>query len=342
MKNTTIVPNDSCTAILIVLLLLAGCALPVSAATITDDAGTTVTLNTTPQRIVSLSPSNTEILAGLGLTGRIVGVTDVCDYPPEVENITRIGGYSAISIEKVAAARPDIVIASDKTPRETIRRLEELGLPVIVVAPKNVDHVIRDIRLVGKITGTENHAEELATTLTRRIDAATSAPDSGSPTVAHVVYYKPLYISGNTTMQDDIITRAGGVNVFAGRSGWSTVSLEEFLLANPDIIIVSGGGGMDASERDVIREEFMTNPQYASLSAVRNNHVYALNADIISRPGPRVADAAEQVSGIITAVRAERVAQQSAATGSTTPRTPGFSAAVVVLAFFGLCALMRR
>ncbi|HII99176.1 MAG TPA: cobalamin-binding protein [Methanoregula sp.] len=291
---------------------------------------------------MSLSPSNTEILAALGLIDRIVGVTDVCDHPPEVKDIPRIGGYSAISIEKVAAARPDIVIASDKTSRETIRRLEQLGLPVIVVAPKNVDHVIRDIRLVGKITGTENQAEELVTTLTRRIDAATSAPDLTRPTVAHVVYYKPLYISGNTTMQDDIITRAGGVNVFWGRSGWSTVSLEEFLLANPDIIIVSGGGGMDASERDVIREEFMTNPQYASLSAVRNNHVYAINADIISRPGPRVADAAEQVSGIITAVRAECAAQPSAATGSTTPRTPGFSAAVVVLALFGLCAVMRR
>lgn len=341
MRTRMIVPHHSCIAILIIVLSLAVCALPVSAASITDDAGTTVTLNVTPERIVSLSPSNTEILAALGLTDRIVGVTDVCDYPPEVKDIPRIGGYSAISIEKVAAARPDIVIASDKTSQETIRRFEELGLPVIVIAPKNVDHVIRDIRLVGKITGTENRAEELATSLIRRMEAAASAPDITSPTVVHVVYYKPLYISGNTTMQDDIITRAGGVNVFADRSGWSTVSLEEFLLANPDIIIVSGGGGMDASERDVIREEFMTNSQYASLSAVRNNRVYAIDADIISRPGPRVADAAEQVSGIIAAVRAERAAQQTAATGSATPRTPGFSAAAVVLALIGLYAVKR-
>lgn len=341
MRNRMIVPHHSCIAILIIVLSLAVCALPVSAASITDDAGTTVTLNVTPERIVSLSPSNTEILAALGLTDRIVGVTDVCDYPPEVKDIPRIGGYSAISIEKVAAARPDIVIASDKTSRETIRRFEEIGLPVIVIAPKNVDHVIRDIRLVGKITGTENRAEELATSLIRRMEAAASAPDTTSPTVAHVVYYKPLYISGNTTMQDDIITRAGGVNVFADRSGWSTVSLEEFLLANPDIIIVSGGGGMDASERDVIREEFMTNPQYASLTAVKDNHVYAIDADIISRPGPRVADAAEQVSGIIAAVRAERAAQQPAAPGSATPKTPGFSAAAVVLALIGLYAVKR-
>jgi iron complex transport system substrate-binding protein len=342
MKNQTTIPNDSCKALLIVLLVLAGCVLPVTAATITDDAGTTITISAPPQRIVSLSPSNTEILAALGLTDRIVGVTDVCDYPPEVKNITQIGGYSAISIEKVAAAKPDLVVASDITPHETVTRLQELGLPVIVVSPKDVDHVIRDIRLVGQITGTENPAEELATTLTRRMEAAASAPGSGSPTVAHVVWHEPLYVSCNATIQNDIISRTGGTNVFADRSGWSTVSLEEFLLANPDIIIVSGGGGMDDSERDVILEEFMTNSQYASLSAVKNNRGYAIDADIISRPGPRGADAAEQVSGIIAAVRAERAAQQTAAPGSVTPRAPGFSAAAVVLALIGLYAAGRR
>lgn len=342
MKNITKIPKEYRTALLIITLVIALCALPVSALTFTDDAGMTITLNTTPQRIVSLSPSNTEILAAIGLREKIVGVTDVCDYPPEVQDIPRIGGYSAISIEKVAAARPDIVIASDKTSRGTISRLEELGMPVIVVAPKNVDHVLRDIRLVGEITGTGNRAEELVATLSRRIAGASATRDTNSPTVAHVVYYKPLYVSGNTTMQDDIITRAGGVNVFSGRSGWSTVSLEEFLMANPDIIIVSGGGGMDASERDVIREEFMTSPQYASLSAVKNNRVIAINADIISRPGPRVADAAEEVSRIIAAVEEERAAQKPVATGSAPQKSPGFSGEVVLLTLFGLCAVMRR
>lgn len=328
MNNTMKTMNDYRTVILIIALVSSLCALPVSALTFTDDAGTTITLNTTPERIVSLSPSNTEILAAIGLREKIVGVTDVCDYPPEVKDIPRIGGYSAISIEKVAAARPDIVIASDKTSKETIRRLRELGMPVIVVAPRNVSHVLSDIRLVGQITGAGNRAEELATTLARRIAGASATRDAGSPTVAHVVYNKPLYISGNTTMQHDIISRAGGVNVFSGRSGWSTVSLEEFLLANPEIIIVSGGGGMDGSERDLILEDFMTNPQYVSLQAVKTGHVYAINADIISRPGPRVADAAEEVRQIISEVEQEHAAQQPAAGGSTTQASSGFSAAV--------------
>ncbi|MCK9580065.1 MAG: cobalamin-binding protein [Methanoregula sp.] len=332
-----------CPALLTMTVVLALCIVPVSAITFTDDTGAMITLDATAERIVSLSPANTEILTALGLLDRVVGITDVCDYPPEVQNKTRIGGYSSISIEKVAAARPDLIIASDLTPKETVSRLTEIGLPVIVVAPKNIDHVIQDIRLVGEITGTGPQAEELAANLSRRIAAAQLKSEPGfRPTVAHVVWYKPLYVSGNNTLQNDVISNAGGINVFADRSGWSTVSLEEFLLTNPDIIIVSGGGGMDSSEKDVILEEFMTNPQYVSLAAVKNHHVYAVNADTISRPGPRIADAAEEVSHIISAVGREHAVQMPGAGDAGKAKAPGFSEAVVFLALFGLCAATRK
>ena len=329
-------------ALLVLIVTLAVGVIPVSAMTITDDAGSTVTLNATPERIVSLSPSNTEILAAIGLLDRVVGVTDVCDYPPDVENKTRIGGYSAISIEKVAAARPDLVIASDLTPKETVTRLRETGLIVIVVAPRNIDHVIRDIRLIGTVTGSGQKADELATDLSRRIAGASATPGTSRPTVAHVVWHKPLYVSGNDTLQNDVIVHTGGRNVFADRSGWSTVSLEEFLIANPDIVIVSGGGGMDSSENDVILEEFMTKPQYASLAAVKNHHVYAIDADIISRPGPRIADAAEEAGHIIQAFEEEQAAQQPVPAETRNTRAPGFSAVVAALALCGICAVMRR
>lgn len=325
------------------LMTLAIGIIPVPAITFTDDTGTTVTLNATPQRIVSLSPSNTEILAALGLLDRIVGVTDVCDYPPEVKNKTRTGGYSSISIEKVAAAKPDLVVASDLTPKETVSRLQETGLTVIVIAPKDVDHVIRDIRLVGDITGTGDRAGEVAANLTQRIASVSAAPDTHHPTVAHVVWNKPLYVSGNRTMQNDIITRAGGTNVFTGRSGWGTVSLEEFLQTNPDIIIVSGGGGMDSSEKDVIFEDFMTSPQYASLSAVKNHHVYAVDADIISRPGPRLADAAEEVARIMRTVEEERAASPVKVIVPDTPaQSFGFASVAAVFGLLAVAAGFRK
>ncbi len=343
MKPKIRTPQACGIVLLVTAMALILGTMPVSAFTITDDTGTTISFNATPSRIVSLSPSNTEILAALGLLDRLVGVTEVCDYPPEVKNKTRIGGYSAISIEKVAAARPDLVIASDLTPRETTNRLREIGLPVVVVAPRNIDHVIRDIRMVGEITGTKTRADELASELSRRITAALPSPlPEYRPTIAQIVWHKPLYVSGNNTLQNDVIVHAGGVNVFSDRSGWGTVSLEELLLINPDIIIVSGGGGMDSAGKDLILEEFMTNPQYVSLSAVKNNHVYAVNANIISRPGPRIADAAEEVARIIRTVEEECTASQPVTAPESAATTPGFTTIAAALGLLAIVAGMKK
>jgi len=340
MPRTSPIQNPLA-ALLAAVLLISCCVLPVSAVTVTDDAGTTVTLNAAPGRIVSLAPSNTEILAALGLTGRLVGITDVCNYPPEVNTVPRIGGYSAISTEKVSAARPDLVIASDITPAETIDRLRALGLNVVVVAPRNIDDMIRDIRMVGALTGTDAEAEQLAANLSSRLANVGPVQPAGTrPTIAHVVWNNPLYVSGNDTLQNDVIEHAGGTNAFARVSGWGTVSLEEFLMTNPDIIIVNGGGGMDNETRDVILEDFMTRPQYASLTAVKNHHVYAVKTDTISRAGPRIVDATEQVAADV------REVTQTGTGGPTgvapTARTPGFCAAGTVLFIAALVCLMQR
>ena len=341
MPRTSPLQNPQA-ALLAALLLLSCCVLPVSAVTVTDDAGTQVTLTATSERIVSLAPSNTEILAALGLTGRLVGITDVCNYPPDVNAIPRIGGYSSISTEKVSAARPDLVIASDITPAETTARLRALGLNVVVVAPRNIDDMIRDIRLVGALTGTDAEAERLAVNLSSRLAAIRPAEQMPGtrPTIAHVVWNNPLYVSGNDTLQNDVIEHAGGVNAFARVSGWGTVSLEEFLVTNPDIIIVNGGGGMDNETQDVILEEFMTRPQYASLSAVKNHRVYAVKADSISRAGPRIVDATEQVA----ADAREMTRAESGGTAGTAPtaRAPGFCAAGTVLIIAAFVCLMQR
>ncbi|MDD1686713.1 cobalamin-binding protein [Methanoregula sp.] len=327
-----------------VLVLLMACLIgPAAAITVTDDAGTVITLNATPQRIVSLAPSNTELLAALGLLDHMVGVTDVCDYPPGVSTIPRIGGYSAISTEKVAAARPDLVVASDITPQETVSRLRGLGLQVVVVSPHNIGEMIRDVGMLGTLTGTETRADELAANLTARLSAvAAASPKTGKPAVAHVVWHSPLYVSGNDTLQNDVIEHAGGTNVFSDKDGWGTVSLEEFLTANPDIIIVNGGGGMDSTSSDVILEAFMTNPQYASLAAVKNHRVYAVNADTISRAGPRIVDATEQVATIINAWHDERAAADAAALPATTQKTPGFAGPAAMLGLGACIVLMRR
>lgn len=327
----------------VMAIVLVCIILPAEAIRVTDDDGTIITLNATPTRIISLAPSNTEILSALGLLDRLVGVTDVCNYPPEVRRIARIGGYSSISIENVVASRPDLVVASDITPRETINRLRQLGIPVVVVAPRNIKSMITDIRRLGTLTGTETEAYQLATTLSGRIEAATSLVSPSHPrTVAHVVWHDPLYVSGNNTLQNDVIVTAGGTNVFSDKNGWNTVSLEEFLLRNPDIVIVSGGNGVDVDGNDVMLGAFMDNPHYASLTAVKEHHVYSMNADIITRAGPRIAEATEQVANIIRTVNSERnVLPKAGLLPPTVKKTPGFPAFAAITGVVVLTLLRR-
>jgi iron complex transport system substrate-binding protein len=327
----------------VMAIVMACIIIPAGAVTVTDDDGTVISLNATPTRIVSLAPSNTEILAALGLRDHLTGVTDLCNYPPEVSSIPRVGGYSSISIEKVVASRPDLVVASDITPREVINRLRQLGIPVVVVAPRNIGSMITDIRRLGILTGTGPQAHQLAAGLSGRIDAATPMVlPSDSLTVAHVIWHDPIYVSGNDTLQDDVIVTAGGTNIFSDKNGWNTVSLEEFLLRNPDIIIVNGGNGMDADGNSVILEAFMDNPQYASLAAVKEQHVYSMNADITSRAGPRIVEATEQVATIIRMVNEERnVLPRAGRMPASVKKIPGFPIFAAINGVV-ILALIRR
>jgi iron complex transport system substrate-binding protein len=271
----------------------------VGAITLTDDSGRTITIQGTPERIVSLAPANTEILFALGLEDQIVGVTDYCDYPPAALDKPKVGGYSTVNIEKVVAADPDLVFASFGNTEDVINRLHDLGLTVISLDPATIDDVLHDITLVGEATRQEEEAAKLVQNLTARIQAVTDKTEAleEKPTVAHVVWYDPIWVSGNATFQDEVIEKAGGKNAFDSVEGWKVVSFEQFMTTDPDCIIVNSGTGMTAEEgRDIIYDYFMTEPRMQDLSAVKENRVFIIDADIISRGGPRIVDALEEVA----------------------------------------------
>ncbi|MEW5720955.1 MAG: helical backbone metal receptor, partial [Chloroflexota bacterium] len=141
-------------AILAELIACAPASTPTpTAQTITDDVGRAVTLKGAPTRIVSLAPSNTEVLYALGLGDRVVGVTQYCDYPPEAKQKPNIGGFSKIDLERVVGLNPDLVLATNIHNKTVVPELEKRGLTVVVVEPKNVDDVLAKITFVGKITG---------------------------------------------------------------------------------------------------------------------------------------------------------------------------------------------
>lgn len=324
---------------IIVLLLLAGtvCATPVTASengrcvTVTDDLGETVIIQGTPQRIVSLSPSNTEILYALGLADRIVGVTDYCDYPPAAADKPKVGGYTSANIEKVLAAEPDLIFAARKT-EDIASRLRALGMTVVSLEPQTVDDVLRDIDLVGRATGQEDQASACTAELQERIQTVTGKIENLAerPSVAHIVWYDPLWVSGQGTFQDEVITMAGGTNAFGSVKEWSIVSLEELITTNPDYILVSSGSGMNRDGYDAVYNYIMNEPRLQGLNAVRNGRVYVVDSDVVSRGSPRIVDALEEVAAILHPDLFDTNTQQKAPVA----QSPGFGVIALISALF--------
>ncbi len=260
-----------------------------------DDLGYLILMNKTPLRIVSLAPSNTEILFALGLGNRIVGVTDYCNYPPDAKEKEKIGGYSTINIEKVVGLEPDLVVAAYGNGIEAIETLKKLNITVVALNPKSIADIERDIILLGKITGTERNATQIVDAMERKISTVEKAvKDKKRVRVAHIVWHDPIWVSGKNTFIDEIISLAGGENVF-NFTGWRIVSLEDLVSSNPDVIIVSSGSGMGGIQ-NITYSWVMNDERLKSINAVRNGRVFIVDADIISRPSYRVADAVDIVA----------------------------------------------
>ena len=286
---------------LLFLLVFAGAA---SAAdwepvTITDDLGVTVTIDKYPERIVSLSPANTEILFALGLGDRIVGVTEYCTYPEAALSKDKIGGFSTINTEKIAVLNPDLLVAADGNSEETIAHLRELGYTIITVNADTIDTTLADIRLIGKAAGVESAAEELVSSMQADLaEIAEKTKGAEKPTILHCMWTDPLWVSGSGTFQDEMISAAGGVNAAAAEGGWVALTMEKFLTMNPDLIVVDSGDGMGVGTDDALKNFFLKDSRMQSLSAVQNERVYVVNADIIDRGGPRIVEGVEALAEI--------------------------------------------
>ena len=269
---------------------------------IVDDFGYTVTLTAKPQRIVSLAPANTEILFAVGAGDRVVAVTEYCTYPEEATKLPVIGGYSTINIERIVAANPDVIFAYHGNGEENVNYLKHLGYPVITLNADSIAGTLHDIRLVGEAVGCEETAEVLVTDMEKRLYAVSEKlagiDESEKPTMVHSMWTDPLWVSGNNTFQNEMIAFAGGINAVVSVEGWGVVTLEKFLTIDPDIIFVDTGMGMGKGAENTLRDYIMTEPRLSTLKAVQNGQVYAVNADIIDRGGPRLVEGVEAIASL--------------------------------------------
>lgn len=275
-------------AILGMFLALTACN-PVGEAPqyLTDDLGRSVTINGTPQRIISLAPSNTEILFALGLADRIVGVTDYCDYPPEALNKTKIGGYVNPDIEKIVALEPDLVLIAYGTPMDVIDNMAGLGLTAFGIKTVDMADLLNDVRTVGKITGKETEANALAAEMETKIQEVTRQTEGleQRPRVFYIVGNGPLWTAGSDTFIDELIQKAGGVNICENITGYSEVSLEYVVAADPEIIITSSWPG--------VYDWAMNSTELAVTAARQGGSVCACDDNLVQRPGPRLVQGLE-------------------------------------------------
>lgn len=269
--------------------------------TVVDDAGRQVTVLHLPQRIVSLAPSNTEILFALDLGEKIVGVTDYCDYPEAAKSKPRVAGYSNPNIEKLISLEPDLIVAESIHERMVVPALERLGLTVFVTSATSLDRVLHDIEIIGKITGRNRAAKKLVDSLRSRIDAVSSKTNvltpEQRPRVLYVCWHAPIWTMGSETFIDDLISKAGGNNIFASDFRKSrAVSLEAVISKNPQVILVSGMG----TSGDIIYSSITSEERLRSVDAIVNQRVYKVSdASLIERPGPRIVEGLEEVARYI-------------------------------------------
>lgn len=264
--------------------------------TLKDMLGREVTLEKKPVRLVSLAPSNTETLFAIGLGDSLVGVTQYCDFPDEAKSKPKIGGFSTADVEKIVALSPDLVMATRIHEKEVVPALERVGLKVFALHPKTVDEVLDSIMLTGRITGQVSAAEKLVGELRARIKAVTSRteklPVDKRPRVLYVNWTDPIKTAGKDTFADDLINKAGGVNVAGDLSGFSNISLESIVTRNPQVIIVSGMG----ETRKRTYSFVMSEARLGGVEARVRNQVYEIDSPIIERAGPRLVQGLEQVA----------------------------------------------
>jgi len=245
------------------------------------------------QRIVSLAPSLTETLDFLGAFDRIVGVTDFDSYPPEVAQLPRVGGYIDPDLERIVSLQPDLVLAFRGNPLPVIHKLRALGLTVFVLDnPESLAGVYEQALKLAELLDVGKDARKRVAELKAEFDAAASKAENlqRRPRVLMLAcsLQPPFYAAGQGTFVNDLIKHAGGANAFTGK-GFGVITPETILTVNPEVILLPEL--LQEGFREKAVAALRRQPYFAATDALKRNRVVFINEDILSRPGPRLAEA---------------------------------------------------
>lgn len=267
-----------------------------------DARGNEIALQAPAQRIVSLAPSNTEILFAIGAGEQVVGRDSFSDYPPEASDVPDIGGgFGELDVETILSQNPDLVVATELTPAEQIQVLEDIGLAVFLFPnPNTLEAMFDNLLLAGRLTDHEEQSRALVEDLESRV--ASVQEKIASVEERPLVFYQidstdptAIWTAGPGNFIHSLVTMAGGDNLGAVLdSPWAQISAEEIIDQNPQIIFVG-----DFTWGGVTPEDVMSRPGWEFIDAVENELVYPFNDNLVSRPGPRLVEGLEQMAELL-------------------------------------------
>ncbi|MFO0773787.1 MAG: cobalamin-binding protein [Nitrospiraceae bacterium] len=264
--------------------------------TFVDSRGHKVFLAGTPRRIVSLAPSLTEILYAIGAGDRVVGVTEFCDFPPDAKTKPKVG-YAQPSLEALVALKPDLVVTpTEFLKADLVTQLERLKIPLMVLASETIDEIVDHVTTLGRMLNQGPTADAVAMSIRQRVADVKAAVQGATPVrVLYVLNSQPLITVGPKSFIDQLITSAGGSNI-AGDSAeaYPRLSLEAVLQRDPEVLLFPTGKAEGVAER-----EQQTWRRWDRMSAVKHDRLRQIPADLLNRPGPRVADGIEQLAALL-------------------------------------------
>ena len=290
--------------ILVVLLTLLvsavpGCQPEFQPGPYTDDMGRQVEINEIPERLISHVPGITEILFALGLGEKVVGVSDYCDYPEEARLKEKVGGFWNPSVEKIVELRPDLVLTNGRD-EQLVIQLDSLGIACMVIDPKDIDGIFRNIELLGRVAGVEGSARELIQDIqkdiSRIVNQVKGAPGARVIYIIDATDLNNPWTAGPGSFVDSFITMAGGENIAAkALAPWVQFSIEEVVSSDPEIIILPAKHGTTFTSL----EELGGHPAWRETTAVKQERIYIIDGDLVDRPGPRFVQGLEEIAGFI-------------------------------------------
>ena len=271
-----------------------------TAVTVTDMAGREIALDAPATKVVALTASDCEILAALGAEDTLVGRGEYCDYPESVLEVPAVQSGADTNLEQIIALEPQVVImAKMAQTEEQVAALEEAGIRVVVNDAQDIEGVYTAIRLIGTLVGRNDEAEAMVADMQSAFaDIAAKSENTGK-----TVYFEVsplqwgLWTAGKGTFMDELATMCGLTNAFADVEGWAEISEEQVLERDPDYIVTIS---MYYGEGPTPVEEIKSRAGWDVLKAVQNDAIFNADSNEVSRPGPRLKDAAEALYTFVT------------------------------------------